>query len=55
MDGIGRLVASSEGRLVVLVSHVELMREMIEDLIVLDKDERTGRTIVVSGAALATG
>ncbi|MEX0985620.1 MAG: SbcC/MukB-like Walker B domain-containing protein [Actinomycetota bacterium] len=55
MDGIGRLVASGEGRLVVLVSHVDLMRQMIEDLIVLEKDERTGQTVVVSGAARDTG
>ena len=53
MDGIGRLVASDAGRLVVLVSHVEQMRQMLEDLIVLDKDERTGATRVLSGAAAA--
>jgi exonuclease SbcC len=50
MDGIGRLVANDPRRLVVLVSHVEQMREMLEDLIVLDTDERTGDTIVVRGA-----
>ncbi|MGE5226343.1 MAG: SbcC/MukB-like Walker B domain-containing protein, partial [Planctomycetaceae bacterium] len=50
MDGIGRLVAGDGRRLVVLVSHVAEMREMLEDLIVLDKDGRTGDTVVVSGA-----
>lgn len=51
MDGIGRLVAGDTGRLVVLVSHVEQMRQLLEDLIVLDKDARTGNTRVVSGAS----
>ncbi len=51
MDGIGRLVAGDTDRLVVLVSHVEQMREVLEDLIVLDKDGRTGDTVVVSGAS----
>ena len=50
MDGVGRLVAGDGNRLVVLVSHVEQMKESIEDLIVLDKDGITGDTIVVSGA-----
>jgi len=53
MDGIGRLVAGDAGRLVVVVSHVEQMRQMLEDLIVLDKDDRTGVTRVVSGAGPA--
>jgi len=53
MDGIGRLVAGDARRLVVVVSHVEQMRLMLEDLIVLDKDDRTGVTRVVSGAAPA--
>jgi exonuclease SbcC len=52
MEGIGRLVAGDAHRLVVLVSHVELMRQLLEDLIVLDKDERTGDTRVVAGASL---
>lgn len=51
MDGIGRLVAGSDDRLVVLVSHVAEMREAVEDLVVLDKNPRTGDTIVISGAA----
>ena len=50
MDGIGRLVANDPRRLVVLVSHVEQMREMLEDLIVLDKHDLTGDTVVVAGA-----
>ncbi len=65
MEGIGRLVAgptpgddpsdAARGvhRLVVLVSHVEQMRQMVEDLIVLDKDDLSGDTIVRSGAAPA--
>jgi len=53
MDGLGRLVANDSGRLVVLVSHVEQMRETLEDLIVLDKHDLTGDTVVVAGATLA--
>jgi exonuclease SbcC len=53
MDGIGRLVAGDGDRLVVVVSHVEQMRQMLEDLIVLDKDDRSGGTRVVSGASPA--
>ena len=52
MDGIGRLVANDPQRLVVLVSHVEQMRETLEDLIVLDKHDLTGDTVVVAGATL---
>ena len=43
----------NERRLVVLVSHVAEMREAIEDLIVLDKNDITGDTIVRSGAGPA--
>jgi exonuclease SbcC len=50
MDGIGRLVSEDARRLVVLVSHVAEMREAVEDLIVLDKHDVTGDTIVRSGA-----
>ncbi len=50
MEGIERLVAESEHRLVVVVSHVSAMREAIEDLVVLDKDATTGDTIVRTGA-----
>jgi exonuclease SbcC len=53
MDGIGRLVSENERRLVVLVSHVAEMREAIEDLIVLEKHDVTGDTIVRSGAGPA--
>jgi DNA repair protein SbcC/Rad50 len=52
MDGIGRLVANDPRRLVVLVSHVEQMREGLEDLIVLDKHDHTGETVVLAGASL---
>ena len=53
MDGIGRLVAGDVDRLVVVVSHVEQMRQLMEDLIVLDKDVRSGETRVLSGAGPA--
>jgi exonuclease SbcC len=53
MDGIGRLVSENERRLVVLVSHVAEMRDAIEDLIVLDKHDVTGDTVVRSGAGPA--
>jgi len=49
MDGIERLVAMRD-RLVVVVSHVEALRDRIEDLVVLDKDPLTGATIVVQGS-----
>jgi len=52
MEGISRLVASDDRRLVVVVSHVPEMREAIEDLIVLDKDPVTGDSVVRSGAGL---
>ncbi|MGZ8629498.1 MAG: AAA family ATPase [Actinomycetota bacterium] len=52
MAGIERLVAEDDSRLVVLVSHVAEMREAIEDLVILDKDDRTGDTVVVAGATL---
>jgi exonuclease SbcC len=53
MDGIGRLVSENERRLVVVVSHVAEMRDAIEDLIVLDKHDLTGDTVVRSGAGPA--
>jgi DNA repair protein SbcC/Rad50 len=53
MDGVGRLVAGDDRRLVVLVSHVEQMRQLMEDLIVLDKSVPAGDTVVVSGAGPA--
>ena len=39
MRGIEHLVGSGGDRLVILVSHVEQMHELLEDLIVPDKDE----------------
>lgn len=53
MDGIGRLVSENERRLVVVVSHVAEMRDAIEDLIVLEKDDVTGDTVVRSGVGPA--
>jgi exonuclease SbcC len=50
MEGISRLVAADDRRLVVVVSHVSEMREAIEDLIVLDKHPVTGDSVVRSGA-----
>jgi exonuclease SbcC len=49
MAGIERLVAEDDRRLVVLVSHVAEMREAIEDLVLLDKHDHTGDTVVVAG------
>ena len=50
MDGIERLVAGNTERVVVVVSHVPAMRDRVEDLIVLDRDE-LGNTRVIRGAA----
>ena len=50
MEGISRLVAADDSRLVVVVSHVAEMREAIEDLIVLDKHPVTGDSVIRSGA-----
>ena len=50
MAGIEHLVQGND-RLVVLVSHVAQMHELIEDLIELDKDDRTGGSRVLAGAA----
>ena len=50
MDGIERLVAGHSDRVVVVVSHLPEMRDRVEDLIVLDRDD-LGVTRVVSGAA----
>src|SRR3954468_9926230 len=52
MRGVEHLVTGAD-RLVVLVSHVEQMHALIEDLIVLDKDDATATSRVVSGAELA--
>lgn len=47
MEGIERLVASSDSRFVAVVSHVPEMRQRIEDLIRLDRDAVTGNTKIV--------
>ncbi len=52
MRGVEHLVTGAD-RLVMLVSHVEQMHVLIEDLIVLDKDETTASSRIVSGARLA--
>ena len=52
MEGISRLVAEDDRRLVVVVSHVAEMREAIEDLIVLDRNPLTGDSVIRSGASL---
>jgi len=52
MRGVEHLVTGAD-RLVILVSHVEQMHALIEDLIVLDKDDATATSRVVSGAQLA--
>jgi exonuclease SbcC len=48
MEGIEALVAGGSDRLVVVVSHVPEMRQRLEDLIILDRDPRTGDTKVMS-------
>jgi exonuclease SbcC len=53
MRGIEHLVRDGEDRLVVLVSHVEQMHELLEDLIVLEKDEARGTSRVLAGASPA--
>jgi exonuclease SbcC len=50
MTGIEHLVRDGDDRLVILVSHVTQMHELLEDLIVLEKDERVGSSRVLSGA-----
>jgi exonuclease SbcC len=53
MRGIEHLVRDGGDRLVVLVSHVEQMHELLEDLIVLEKDEARGTSRVLAGASPA--
>ena len=53
MRGIEHLVGAGGDRLVILVSHVEQMHELLEDLIVLDKDEVAGTTTGPRGRARA--
>jgi exonuclease SbcC len=50
MRGIEHLVGDGADRLVVLVSHVEQMHELIEDLIVLEKDDTAATSRVLRGA-----
>jgi DNA repair protein SbcC/Rad50 len=50
MRGIEHLIRDSADRLVILVSHVEQMHELLEDLIVLEKDEAASTTRVLRGA-----
>jgi len=52
MRGVEHLVTGAD-RLVMLVSHVDQMHALIEDLIVLDKDDAAASSRVVSGARLA--
>jgi exonuclease SbcC len=49
MQGVEHLVHGAD-RLVLLVSHVEQMHALIEDLIVLEKDDATASSRIVSGA-----
>jgi exonuclease SbcC len=51
MRGVEHLVTGAD-RLVIVVSHVEQMHALIEDLIVLDKDDATATSRIVSGARL---
>ena len=53
MAGIEHLVRDGDDRLVILVSHVAQMQELLEDLIVLEKDEVAGTSRVLAGARLA--
>jgi DNA repair exonuclease SbcCD ATPase subunit len=53
MAGIERLVGDDSDRLVILVSHVPQMHEIMEDLIVLEKDDVVGTSRVLEGASLA--
>jgi exonuclease SbcC len=53
MAGIEHLVGDGDDRLVILVSHVAQMQELLEDLIVLEKDEVAGTSRVLAGARLA--
>jgi exonuclease SbcC len=50
MRGIEHLVRDDADRLVILVSHVEQMHELLEDLIVLEKDEAAATSRVLQGA-----
>lgn len=51
MEGVERLVADSDRRLVMVVSHVAELRERVDDLLILEKDPATGDTQIVQGAS----
>ena len=53
MEGVERLVADSDRRLVMVVSHVAELRERVDDLLILEKDPATGDTKIVEGAGSA--
>lgn len=53
MEGVERLVADSDRRLVMVVSHVAELRERVDDLLILEKDPATGDTQIVEGAGPA--
>ena len=50
MEGVERLVADSDRRLVMVVSHVAELRERVDDLLILEKAPATGDTQIVQGA-----
>ena len=51
MQGVESLVSEASDRLVMVVSHVVELKERIDDLVILDRDQITGDTRIVSGAA----
>ena len=51
MEGVERLVADSDRRLVMVVSHVAELRERVDDLLILEKDPATGDTQIVQGGS----
>lgn len=53
MEGVEKLVSDSDRRLVLLVSHIREVRERVDDLLILEKDQITRNTKVVQGAGAA--
>ena len=47
MEGIEHIVANDPDRLILVVSHVGELRQRLEDVIELNKDQVTGDTVVV--------
>ncbi|MDH3730386.1 MAG: SMC family ATPase [Acidimicrobiia bacterium] len=47
MEGVERIIADDDDRLVVIVSHVPELRQRMEDVIELDKHAVTGDTVVI--------